>query len=163
MSRRIAGSAISSCALAQARSAAATSRARSCVSQVKPSPSVCHSTWSPKRSIAVALAGLPGALAELHDAAAKAAAERAQQQAQGRRRFALALAGMDDQQALPDGLRGDLGVLRRPCGWPSWPCGGPRTDCRSLGMSFLALSLENQGKPGCYQHDAILRPLQPGR
>ena len=50
---RIAGSAIIFCAAAQARSAAATSRARSCVSQVKPSPIVCHSTWSPKRSIAV--------------------------------------------------------------------------------------------------------------
>ena len=36
--------AINSRALAPARSAAATSRARSCVSQVKPSPSVCHST-----------------------------------------------------------------------------------------------------------------------
>ena len=50
---RIAGSAIIFCAAAQARSAAATSRARSCVSQVKPSPSVCHSTWSPNFSTAV--------------------------------------------------------------------------------------------------------------
>jgi len=58
-----------------------------------------------------ALAALPGALAELHDAAAKAAADGAQQQAPGRRRLALALAGMDDQQALLDGLFGDLGVL----------------------------------------------------
>ena len=59
-----------------------------------------------------ALAGLPGALAELHDAAAQAAAQRAHQQAPGGRRLALALAGVDDQQAFLDGLGGDLGILR---------------------------------------------------
>src|SRR3990172_7833106 len=53
INRRIDGSAMSSCALAQARSAAATSRALSWVSQVKPSPSVCQTTWSPNFSIAV--------------------------------------------------------------------------------------------------------------
>src|SRR5579883_3283876 len=41
------GSAISSCALPQARSAAAMSRLMSCVSQVKPSPIVCQETRSP--------------------------------------------------------------------------------------------------------------------
>src|SRR5262249_23937215 len=60
-----------------------------------------------------ALAGLPGALAELHYATAKAAAQRAQQQAPGRCRLALALAGMDDQEALLDRLAGDLGILDR--------------------------------------------------
>ena len=42
-----------------------------------------------------------------------AAAERAQHQAPGCRRFALALAGVDDEQAFLDGLFGDLGILRR--------------------------------------------------
>jgi len=41
-----------------------------------------------------------------------AAAERAQHQPEGRRRLALALAGMDDQQAFFDCLAGDLLVLR---------------------------------------------------
>ena len=40
-----------------------------------------------------------------------AMAEHAQHEAEGRRRFALAGAGMDDEQALLDGLGGDLGVL----------------------------------------------------
>src|SRR5271166_5867570 len=48
--RLIDGSAIMRLASPQAASAAATSRARSCVSQVKPSPIVRHSTWVPKRS-----------------------------------------------------------------------------------------------------------------
>ena len=61
-----------------------------------------------------ALAGRPRALDELHHADAKAAAERAKGQTEGRRRLALAGAGMDDQQPLlRDRLRGDLGVLRR--------------------------------------------------
>src|SRR5262245_29444392 len=49
---RIAGFSISPRALAQARRAASTSRLRSCVSQVKPSPRVCHSTSAPSRSTA---------------------------------------------------------------------------------------------------------------
>src|SRR6202521_2789314 len=48
MTRPKVGSAINSSDFAQARSAAATSRLRSWVSQVKPSPMVCHDTWSPK-------------------------------------------------------------------------------------------------------------------
>src|SRR5262249_37570738 len=59
-----------------------------------------------------ALARLPGALAELHYAAAEAAAQRPQHQPERRRRFALALAGMDDQQALFDRLGRHLGILR---------------------------------------------------
>ncbi|GJD69152.1 hypothetical protein MMMDOFMJ_2078 [Methylobacterium gnaphalii] len=59
----------------------------------------------------VLLAGVPGALDELHDADSPAAAEGAQHQPPGRRRLALARAGMDDQQPLLDGLLRDLGVL----------------------------------------------------
>src|SRR3984957_7061185 len=51
--RRMEGSAIMRLASAHAAVAAATSRARSCVSHVKPSPMVRHSTWAPKRSMAV--------------------------------------------------------------------------------------------------------------
>src|SRR6185503_948626 len=58
-----------------------------------------------------ALARLPGTLAELHDAAAEAASQRAQQQTEGGRRLAFALAGVDDQQALFDGLAGHFRVL----------------------------------------------------
>ena len=47
-----------------------------------------------------ALAGLPGALDELHDADAPAAAERAQREPERGGRFALAGAGVDDKQAL---------------------------------------------------------------
>ena len=43
------GRCINSHALSQARPAAATSRARSCVSQVNPSPIACHSTRSSNR------------------------------------------------------------------------------------------------------------------
>src|SRR5207253_187280 len=57
------------------------------------------------------LAGLPGALAELHHATAKTAPDGAQQKAERRRRFALALAGVDDEQPFLDRLAGDLGVL----------------------------------------------------
>src|SRR5690606_1965576 len=52
----------------------------------------------------LALAGLPPALDELHDADAEAVADAAHHHAEGGRRLALALAGMDDQQALLDGL-----------------------------------------------------------
>ena len=72
---------------------------------------VCQATWSPKRSSASRSAGMPGALDELHHADALAAAEHAQRQAEGRRRLALAGAGMDDQQALLDRLAGHLRVL----------------------------------------------------
>ena len=61
----------------------------------------------------VALGRVPGALDELHHADALAAAEHAQREPEGRGRFPLAGAGMDDEQALLDGLAGDLGVLHR--------------------------------------------------
>ena len=76
--------------LSQARSAAAMSRARSCVSQVKPSPIVCHDDLIAEARQARALAGLPGALDELHDADPLAAPEQAQRQAERGRRLALA-------------------------------------------------------------------------
>ena len=61
-----------------------------------------------------ALAGVPCALDELHDGAFPAIADHAQHEAESRGRFALPLAGMDDQQSLlGDGLGRDLGVLRR--------------------------------------------------
>src|SRR3546814_17619057 len=52
----------------------------------------------------LALAGLPPALYELHDADLEAVADRAEDHAEGGRRLALALAGVDDQQALLDRL-----------------------------------------------------------
>src|SRR3546814_291549 len=48
-----------------------------------------------------ALAGLPLALPELHDADPHAVAQRAEHQAEGSRRLALALAGLDDEEPLP--------------------------------------------------------------
>ena len=52
-----------------------------------------------------ALAGLAPALDELHDAEPQTVPERAHRQAPGRRALALAGPGMNDQQALLDGLR----------------------------------------------------------
>ena len=49
-----------------------------------------------------ALAGAPGALDELHDADLHAMADGAEHHAEGGGRFALALAGVDDEQALLD-------------------------------------------------------------
>src|SRR5258708_4188012 len=59
-----------------------------------------------ERREGVALAGMPGALDELHDADPVAAPEHAQRQPEGGGGFALAGAGMDDEQALLDGLAG---------------------------------------------------------
>src|SRR4029078_7170126 len=53
------------------------------------------------------------ALDELHDADALAAPKHSERKAERRRRFALAGAGVDDEQALLDLLVGDLGVLHR--------------------------------------------------
>src|SRR5262249_4753468 len=58
------------------------------------------------------LAGVPGALDELHHGAFPAIADHAQHETEGRRRFALAGAGMDDEQAfLGDGLGRNLRIL----------------------------------------------------
>ena len=95
----------------QARCAAAMSRARSCVSQVKPSPMVCQAICALELRERVALGGVPGALDELHDADAAAAAQHAQRETEGRGRFPFAGAGVDDQQTLFDGLAGDLRIL----------------------------------------------------
>ena len=172
---RIAGSAISSRALAQARSAAATSRSRSCVSQVKPSPSVCHSTWSPKRSIAARSPLCQAPLPNCTTPQRKPRPSGAQQQAPGRRRLALALAGMDDQQALLDGL------VRRPrhpgwpCDWPFWPCGVrfrrysggmracfPVGACRMVGYAHRAPARRGNGRPNPVD-GASPRPVSSGR
>ena len=59
-----------------------------------------------------ALAGLPLALDELHDRDLHAVAERAEDHAEGGGRLALALAGVDDQQALLDRLGRDDLVAR---------------------------------------------------
>ena len=95
-----------SCALAssQAARAAAMSRARSCVSQVKPSPIVLIVTRSRNFSSTVRSPVCPVALDELDDADLHAVAERAEDHAEGGRRLALALAGVDDEQALLDRL-----------------------------------------------------------
>ena len=53
-----------------------------------------------ERSIALAFACRPRALDELHHADPPAVPKRAQREAEGRGRLALAGAGMDDQQAL---------------------------------------------------------------
>ncbi len=59
-----------------------------------------------------ALAGVPGTLDELHDADLHAMADRAHDHAEGGGGLALALAGMDDEKALLDGLPGDDLVAR---------------------------------------------------
>src|SRR3546814_4991108 len=56
--------------------------------------------WSSDVCSSDLLAGFPLALHELHDADLHAVAERAEHQAEGGRRLALALAGVDDEQAL---------------------------------------------------------------
>ena len=106
-----AGSAISSSDFAQARSAAATSRLRSCVSQVKPSPIVCHDDLVAERRKRIAFRRVPGALDELHDADPMAAPEHAQRKPERGGRFALAGAGVDDQKTFLDRLLRDLGIL----------------------------------------------------
>ena len=108
------GSCISAFAVSQAFAAAAMSRALSCVSQVKPSPSVYQRTMIAEALEHAPFAGVPRALDELHHGAFPAIADHAQHEAEGRGRFALAGAGMDDEQALfGDGLGRNLGVLRR--------------------------------------------------
>ena len=57
-------------------------------------------------------------------------------EAEGGRALALAGAGVDDEQALLDGLRRDLGVLHRLALGPSWPCGARPRLRRSPVMSF---------------------------
>ena len=65
----------------------------------------------------VALAGIPGALDELHDADAHAMAQTAHHHAEGSGRFALAGAGMDDDEAALLGLGSeDLGARRLALG-----------------------------------------------
>src|ERR1700728_3287293 len=59
----------------------------------------------------VALRRMPGALDELHHADAMATPEHAQSKPEGRRRFSLAGAGMDDEQTFLDRLFGDFGIL----------------------------------------------------
>ena len=54
---------------------------------------------------------MPRAFDELHHADAMAAAEHAQCKPERRGRFALAGAGVDDEQSLFDRLAGNLGVL----------------------------------------------------
>ncbi len=56
---------------------------------------------------------MPGALDELHHADAVAAPQHAQRQSERRRRFALAGAGVDDEQSLLDRLLRDFGILHR--------------------------------------------------
>jgi len=59
-----------------------------------------------------AFARRPGTFDELDDTSLHAMSDAAEHHAEGSRRLALALAGMDDQQAFLDGLGGDLGILR---------------------------------------------------
>src|SRR5580704_10108652 len=59
----------------------------------------------------IALRRMPGALDELHDANAMAAAEHSQRQPERGRRLALAGAGMNDEQTLLDRLFRDFGIL----------------------------------------------------
>src|SRR5688572_26516287 len=58
-------------------------------------------------------AGLPFALYELHDADLHAIAKRTKDQPEGGGRLPLSLAGVDDEEALLDGLRRDDLVARR--------------------------------------------------
>src|SRR5882724_4580764 len=59
----------------------------------------------------VSFARLPGAFAELHHATLKATTDRAKQKTEGRRRFTLALAGVNDEEPLLDRLLRHFGVL----------------------------------------------------
>src|SRR6516165_12545730 len=61
----------------------------------------------------IALGAAPRALDELHYADALASSEHAQREAEGCRRFALAGAGVDDEEALLELLAGDFLVLHR--------------------------------------------------
>src|SRR6185312_8305805 len=61
----------------------------------------------------VAFAGRPGALHELHHADLEAMTDGAKDHAEGGRRLALALAGMDDQEAALLGLGGEDATARR--------------------------------------------------
>src|SRR5262249_38634870 len=61
----------------------------------------------------IALRAVPATFDELHDADALASSEHAEREAEGCRRFALAGAGVDDEQALLELLAGDFLVLHR--------------------------------------------------
>src|SRR3984885_7911104 len=105
--RRIEGSAIIRLASAHAALAAATSRARSCVSQVKPSPIVRHSAWAPKRSMAVRS---PVDHAPLMNCTTPTPP---QHESESCRRLAFARTGVDDEETfLKNWLGVDLRVLR---------------------------------------------------
>ena len=89
------------------------SRSRSCVSQVKPSPMMWSVTRSGNFASSCARRCPTTALDELHDADGHAMADVAEHHAERGGDLALAVAGVDDQQALFDGLgRHDL-VARR--------------------------------------------------
>ncbi len=102
----------------------------------------------------VALADLPRALDELHDADALAAPEHAQREAEGGRRLALAGAGVDDQQALLDASCPPPRRPARPCAWPSWRDDArPRRRRRSCSWSCSAFHEQRQS--GDHEDDAI--------
>ena len=98
-------------AVDQARRAAATSRARSWVSQVKPSPMVLPIDEVVEAAEGFAFAGRPGALDELDDGAGTVAAEHAEEEAEGGGGLAFAGPGVDHEETFFDGLAGDFGVL----------------------------------------------------
>ena len=133
---RCVGSAISASAFAQARSAAATSRA-----QVLGLPGEALAHGVPGDPVAeggerVALAGVPGALDELHDADAAAVAEHAQREAEGGG-ATCPCRGRCGRSAGPS--RWSCRRPRRPappCAWPSSPCGARRRRRRSRSSHF---------------------------
>src|SRR4029078_3894557 len=85
----------------------------------------------------VALGRMPGALDELHHADPLAAAEHAQREAERRRGFPLAGAGVHDQQALLDGLARHLLIL-------------PRLAVRHLGAMALGLLVVDRFAHGLF-------------
>src|SRR5262249_27610497 len=66
-----------------------------------------------ERGEGVALRRAPCSFHELHDADPMPATEHAQRDAESRRGFPLAGAGMDDEETFLDRLAGDLSVLHR--------------------------------------------------
>ena len=86
-----------------------------------------------------------------------AAPEHAQRKPERRRRFALAGAGVDDQQALLDRSCRRPRRPAPPCAWPSWRDGARLRPCRSVSlMAHLTACLSARAaSPATIEHDAI--------
>ena len=124
------------------------SRARSWVSQVKPAPIVLMVTSSGKRSRQPRSPVSQRPLTNCTTPTLQAVAEAAHDHAEGGGRFALALAGVDDEQALLDRL-GRAMILARAAGSLACLLGMAGVDLGFAQSSFFMARLMPRDRRGC--------------